>query len=431
MKQLKAIIIGAGDRGVAYSNRMKAKEEKFKVVGVAEPIENRRNNIQKIHNLTEDCCFDSWEKILSMPKFADVAVISTMDRLHCAPTLKALEMGYDVLLEKPAAPTPEECIKILKQAKKYNRKVMICHVLRYTPFYNKLKQIIESGEIGDVISVVHNEDVEAIHQSHSFVRGNWGNSGRSSCMLLQKSCHDLDIIQWLLNKECKRVQSFGSLQHFTTENAPAGAPDYCVDGCPEAENCIYNASKINPNDNISANHIGWYRTTATHLTNPTKEDAERAIRTTQYGKCVYKCDNDVVDHQTVNMEFEDGITVVFTMCAFANAGRTTKIMGTKGWIWASVSDDKIEVTIHGKEEKKQYGKDTFVDSAITGGHGGGDSGIVDSLHSYINGEKTSAEVSEIDISCKNHMLAFAAEESRHTGTVVDFEEYLQSMGLYD
>lgn len=429
MKKLKAIIIGAGDRGKTYAARMKENEEKYEVVGVAEPIEDRRTTIQKKHNIPDENCFDTWEKILDIPKFADIAVIATMDRLHCEPTLKALELGYDVLLEKPAAPTPEECAKILNQARKYNRKVMICHVLRYTPFYNKLKQVIQSGVIGDVISVVHNEDVEAIHQTHSFVRGNWGNSERSSCMLLQKSCHDLDIIQWLLDKKCKKIQSFGSLQHFRKENAPEGAPEYCIEGCPYAEECIYNAEKIYTNDDLSPAHIEWYRTTATHMANPTMEDAIKAIKTSQYGKCVYKCDNDVVDHQVVNMEFEDGITVAFTMCAFANAGRTTKIMGTKGWIWASVSENSIEVRMHGKPGKTQYGKEELVDSAITGGHGGGDSGIINSLYDYVIGEKKATEVSEIDVSCKNHMLAFAAEKSRLGGCVVDFEEYLKSMDI--
>lgn len=429
MKKLKAIVIGVGDRGKHYAKLMKDSSEKFEVVGVAEPVEDRRVTIQKKHEIPDECCFDTWEKILDIPKFADVAVIATMDRLHCEPTLKALELGYDVLLEKPAAPTPEECSKILNQARKYKRKVMICHVLRYTPFYNKLKEVLKSGVIGDVISVVHNEDVGAVHQSHSFVRGNWGNSGRSSCMLLQKSCHDLDIIQWLLGKECKRIQSFGSLQHFRRENAPEGSPEYCIEGCPYAEECIYNAEKIYTNDDLSPAHIEWYRTTATHMTNPTMEDAVKAISTTQYGKCVYKCDNDVVDHQVVNMEFEDGITVAFTMCAFANAGRTTKIMGTKGWIWASIDENIIEVTMHGKSGKTRYSKEELVDSAITGGHGGGDQGIINSLYDYIIGQKKATEISEIDISCKNHMLAFAAEKSRLGGYVVDFEEYLAEMGI--
>lgn len=430
MKKLKVILIGAGCRGIGYTDSMSEQPDKFEVVGVAEPVEDRRNYIKEKHGVSEEYCFDTWEKILEIPKFADIAIISTMDKDHSGPALKALELGYDLLMEKPVAPTPEECVQIMKQAEKYDRKIMICHVLRYTPFYNRLKNVLKSGAIGDVISVVHNEDVGAKHQSHSFVRGNWGNSDRSSCMLLQKSCHDLDIIQFLLDKECKRVQSFGSLRHFRIENAPEGAPDYCIEGCPKAEECIYNATKLYTNDDLHPDFIEWFRTTATHLTKPTIEDAEKAIRTTQYGKCVYKCDNNVVDHQVVNMEFEDGITVAFTMCAFADGGRTTKIMGTKGWIMADARKDSIEVFDHETGKAATVSESAGdVDIAITGGHGGGDAGIINALYDYVMDKKAANEVSEIGVSCKNHMLAFAAEKSRLEGKVVNIKEYMKSFEI--
>ena len=214
MKQFTAIDIGAGGRGSAYTNIMANQPEKFKVVGVAEPIVDRLEYIKDKHGIADEHCFDTWEKILDIPKFADIAIISTMDQMHLEPALKALELGYDLLLEKPAAPTPEECGMIYKKAKECNRKVMVCHVLRFTPFFMKLKWVIDSGLLGEVLSVEHLEAVGHVHQSHSFVRGNWGNTGRASFMLLQKCCHDLDILQWLLGKECKRIQSFGSRNHF-------------------------------------------------------------------------------------------------------------------------------------------------------------------------------------------------------------------------
>lgn len=165
-----------------------------------------------------------------------------------------------------------------------------------------------------------------IHQSHSYVRGNWGNEGRSANMLLAKSCHDIDILQWLLGKQCKKVQSFGAMTYFKRENAPEGSTEHCIEGCPKGDTCPYNAVKLYLDDKKNR----WFRTTCTRQANPTDEMVEHALRTTQYGKCVYKCDNDVVDHQVVNMLFEDDVTVSFTMNAFNKGGRNIHIMGTRG-----------------------------------------------------------------------------------------------------
>ena len=425
MKKLTAIIIGAGDRGRVYAGCMKEFSDRFQVIGIAEPMPGKRIPLQEQHGVADEYTFDSWEKILAVPKFADIAVIATLDRLHCAPALKALELGYDLLLEKPIAPTPEECMKVWRQAEKYGRKVMVCHVLRYTPYFNRMKRVLKSGIIGDVLSIVHNEDVGPLHQAHSFVRGNWGNTARSSCMLLQKSCHDFDILQWLLEKDFKRVQSFGSRSFYRLENAPEGSPEFCIEGCPHSATCIYDATKAYINDNLDEELKSWYRRNATQMENPTREDAEKAIRTNQYGKCVFKCDNDVVDHQTVNMEFEGGTTAVFTMCATGTAGRTTKIMGTKGWIWGDIHAKRIEIRVHGVKGVQILDVNSPEDGDPGSGHDGGDAGIVEALYEYINGEKMPVEVSEVDISCKNHMATFAAEHSRLNGCVVDLEEYMR------
>ena len=240
-----------------------------------------------------------------------------MDRQHFEPTMTAIDLKYDILLEKPIAPTKEECLEITKAAKKNNVKIVICTVLRYTSLFITLKDIIDSGKIGKVISINHEECVGNIHQTHSFVRGNWGNSERSSFMLLQKSCHDIDILQWLIGKKCVSVQSYGSLSFFTRENAPEDAAEYCIEGCKYADTCPYNAVKLYLDDKEN----GWFITTCTKLQEPTDEDVKKAISETQYGKCVFKCDNDVVDHQVVNMLFEDDITVSFTMNPFGKGGR--------------------------------------------------------------------------------------------------------------
>jgi len=422
MKKLKVILIGAGGRGKTYTDIMSESTDKFEVVGVAEPIEDRREYIKNKHNVSEEYCFDTWEKILDVPKFADVAIISTMDRMHYEPSIKALELGYDLLLEKPVAPTPEECVGIYKKAEECGRKIIVCHVLRYTEFFNGVKDIVDSGKLGKIMTVMHTEAVENRHQSHSFVRGNWGNSQRSSTMLLQKSCHDLDILQWLLGKKCKKVQSFGFLSHFTEKNAPEGAPDYCIQGCPAADTCYYNAVKLYLEDEEN----DWFRGAATGMVKPSNDDVKEALLNTQYGKCVYKCDNDVVDHQVVNMLFEDDLTVSFTMAAFNKGGRSLRIMGTDGEFTADMESEKgvlFDFATRQETEidltKSKHGE------GIQFGHGGGDNGIIVALYDYITGRCSAKEVSEIGISAQNHMMVFAAEESRLNNTVVDVNDFMK------
>ena len=427
MKQYKVIIIGAGGRGKGYSDIMSQNPEQFKVVGVAEPIACRREYIKEKHGVEDKYIFDTWEKILDIPKFADLAVISTMDRMHTAPALKALELGYDLLLEKPAAPTPEECALIANKAKECGRKVMVCHVLRYTPFFMSIKKLIEDGVLGDIVSIDHVECVGNRHQSHSFVRGNWGNEEESSFMLLQKCCHDLDILQWLLDRDCEKIQSFGSLTHFKRENAPEGSPERCIEGCPVGDTCPYNAMKLYYED--KENH--WFRAAAAKKPSgqETDEDVLAALRNTQYGKCVYKCNNNVVDHQTVNMEFEGSTTVSMTMSAFAIGSRTIRIMGTKGQLLGDMgkpADKALEFFDFSANESRYIDANYSVaGDSIVGGHGGGDNGIISALYDYLEGNLDESEVSGIGISCKNHMLAFAAEEARHKGCVIGMDEYVK------
>jgi len=424
MKKLKVILIGAGNRGTSYTDIMAKHPEKFEVIGVAEPIDSRRNYIKEKHNIPENMCFPDYKELLAMPKFADVAIISTMDRLHYAPAMMAIEKKYDILLEKPVSPNPSECKKIAEYANENNVKIIVCHVLRYTKIFNILKDIIDSGKLGKVLSINHEECVGNVHQSHSFVRGNWGNSERSSCMLLQKSCHDMDILQWLLDKQCKKVQSFGALSYFKSENAPAGSPEYCIEGCPEAENCPYNAVRLYLDDKEN----DWFRTTCTREVEPTDEMVEKALRTTQYGKCVYKCDNDVVDHQVVNMLFEDDVTVNFSMTAFNKGGRFIHIMGTEGELHAAIDGD-VPISVYNfKTRETEFIEMNAVDG-IAGGHAGGDDGIIGALFEYINDAYIGKSVSSIGVSCNNHMIVFAAEKSRLSNTVVDIEEYYNECAL--
>lgn len=418
-KIITVVLVGAGNRGERYTDIMATMPDKYKVVAVAEPIDSRRNYIKETHNIPEEMCFANWDDLFACGKLADLAVIATQDKQHFESAMKAIELQYDLLLEKPVSPSPEECLKLAAYAEEKNVKVVVCHVLRYTPLFSTIKQIISVGRLGDIISINHEECVGNEHYSHSYVRGNWGNEKRSSNMLLAKSCHDLDLLQWLVGKKCKKIQSFGALSHFRIENAPEGAPEYCIEGCPHEEVCPYNAIKyyIETEDEIP-------RTIATCNVNPTVEQTRQALRTTQYGKCVYKCDNDVVDHQTVNMLFEDNITATFTMCPFNKGGRFIHIMGTKGELHAAMADDSpiriFDFETRVTEEIPMTGRD-----GVAFGHGGGDEGIVYTLYDYLNGIGQSESISNIRISVENHLLVFAAEQARKNGTVVDFEEYIK------
>lgn len=420
MKKLTAIILGYGMRGETYAKFSTDNPDLLEIKAVAEPEKSRREKAQKLHNIPDEMCFNSWEDVRDLPKLADFAIISTQDRMHHAPALEMIEKGYNLLLEKPMAPTAKECKEISEAAEKKGVKVIVCHVLRFTNFWYALKELIDSGRIGTPMSIIHTEGVERMHQSHSFVRGNWRNSTESAPMILAKSCHDTDILQWLIGKPCKKVQSFGRRDYFRAENRPEGAPDRCLDNCPYAETCkyepirFYTQWKQNPWRDVVADHVG-----------ATDEEIIEALRTGPYGRCVFACDNDVVDHQTVNMEFEGGCTVVFTMTAFAG-GREIKIFGTNGEINANMSTNTIKIFDFVKNEHEEINLDKIGED-ITAGHGGGDTGIMLDLMKHFNDEEPSKSICDIRTSYMNHLIAFAAEESRLNNTVIDLDKFSEKI----
>ncbi len=418
MKKLTAVVLGYGMRGGIYAKYALDHPDEIEIVAVAEPNDSRRNNAKKLHNLPDEKTFTDWKQVTDLPKMADFAIIGTQDNMHIGPALACIEKGYDLLLEKPMAPTAKECKMIAEAAEKKGVKVIVCHVLRFTPFFCTLKDIIDEGTIGDVVSIMHAENVGNVHQSHSFVRGNWRNSVESSPMILQKSCHDLDILQWLIGKECKKLHSFGSLTYFTKKSQPEGAPDRCTDGCPHADECPYNAIKLYYDDKGN----DWFRTVSTDKVDPTDEDVLEALKTGNYGRCVYACDNDVVDHQVVNMEFEDGVTVAFTMNAFNYGGRFIRIYGTMGEIVGDIDSGRVNVFTFKDRKFTDYDINSKGNS-ITAGHGGGDTGIMVDLVKYFNNETPSKSICSIKTSYMNHIAAFAAETSRFTDTVIDMDKY--------
>lgn len=429
MKQFSAILIGAGLRGTIYTDEMLNFKDKFKVIGVAEPIDGRRNNIKQKHNISDNMCFNSWEEILAKPKMADLAIICTMDDMHYEPAMKAIELGYDILLEKPVAPTAKQCADIALAAEKKGVKVLVCHVLRYTPFFKKIKQLVMDGTIGDIMSILHVEGVGNPHQSHSYVRGNWHSEAETTPMLLAKCCHDLDILQWILNEPCEKIQSFGKLTYFTPANAPEGAPERCIDGgCPIEDTCPYNCKKLYYESEDNA----WFRPACTRGIAkgeiPTDDEVMTALKTTDYGLCVYHAHNDVVDHQTVNMQFKSGANVTLSMNAFNQGGRYIRIFGTKGELLAYMEDTKI--SIYTFEDKKHTEISTaLVDESILGGHGGGDAGMVCELYDYLSGNYNGYCAADIRISVKNHLIGFAAEKSRREDTVESIDTYFSIYGL--
>jgi len=364
-KPLSCIIIGAGNRGWGYSLYASNIPDQMKVIGIAEPSKIRQSIFKNQHGLNDNNIFDTWEQVFEKPKFADFVIISTWDRFHYAPAMKALKMGYHVLLEKAIAQTWEECQDILTQAKKYDRIVGICHVLRYSPYFIKMRDVIRSGEIGNVVSVQHLEPIGNIHFSHSYVRGNWRNEKESTPCLLSKSCHDLDIIYWLLGKKCKQVSSFGDLNYFTTVNAPEGSTLMCTGGCKIESTCPYSAKRI------YYTKKEWGVSYLIDLQPWEAGKVLKAINGGPYGRCVFHCDNDVVDHQTVNMVFEDDITVAFSMEAHTNyGGRRTRVMGTKG----DIVGDSTYLTIYDFAKRKgiTYKSSELAKDFSGGGHGGGD-----------------------------------------------------------
>lgn len=423
MKQFSVIVIGLGNRGWSYGSIIKTMPEKFKIVAVADPLEDRRKTFQENFDLKEDALYKDWRDILNGPKMADIAIISTLDDMHYEPALKAIELGYHILLEKPVAQTAQQCVDIALAAKEKGVSVLVCHVLRYTPFYKKIKEILDEGMIGKIMSLVQIEAVGNIHQSHSYIRGNWHSEKETTPMLLAKSCHDLDIIQWLIGEPCKKVTSFGDLTFFTKANAPEGAPVRCAEGgCAIADNCPYNCIKLYYDDKEN----DWFRDAATKGirkgTQTTDEEVMEALKTTDYGLCVFQANNDVVDHQVVNMEFQGGATASFSMNAFNYGGRFIRIFGTKGELTAYVSDEKIDVYTF-EDEKHHYVEVPEVDETINGGHGGGDAGIITDLYDYLNGTYGGCAVADIRTSVNNHLIGFAAEKARHTDTVVELDSF--------
>ena len=332
-RPVTAITLGAGSRGNVYGGFAAAFPEMVDIVGVAEPIGIRRERYTTRHSIAEENAFTTWEQVFERPKFADAVIITTPDDLHYGPCMAALAMGYDVLLEKPIAPTEDECRRILARAQDTGRIVAVCHVLRYAPYFQKLRALLQSGAVGKVVSLQHFEPIEHVHMAHSFVRGNWHDSKATTPIILAKSCHDLDMMRWLVGAPSQRISAFGRLSWFHEGNAPAGSTARCMDGCAVEGECPYSALKI-----YDRNRDYLYVFDLPEDEARQREAILAYLRTTDYGRCVYRMDNDQPDHYVCNLEFEGGVTATFNMEAFTSYhGRRTRVMGAMGDIVGDMS----------------------------------------------------------------------------------------------
>lgn len=432
-KCITVAIAGLGSRGrETYARVAKQIPEKMKIVAIADVDAEKVALTAEEYNIPKDKCFLSAEEMLNADKLADVMFIATQDRQHVKHAIPALQKGYHLLLEKPISPDLDECKELVKVAKECDRKVVVCHVLRYTPVYRKVKEILDKGTIGEVVSVTANENVGWWHQAHSFVRGNWRNSEQSSPMILQKCCHDMDLYLWLINKKCKSISSFGDTYLFKKEQAPEGCAGRCLDGCKAKGKCIFDAEEIYLKNSVLGYDEGNREWPLDVLVpgEMTREAVVKALKEGPYGRCVYYCDNNVVDHQIVNLRMTDDTTVSFTMCGFtAEMSRYSRFMGTKGELVVNMTGHEVEkneiiIRMFGNTNTEER-----IDIASLAedfsGHGGGDHVMVEEFIDVLLGEKEeSVYVTSLEQSIESHYCALAAEESRVCdGEVIDLEKY--------
>lgn len=411
-KVVTIAIAGVGSRGKnAYGFELLNMKDRAKVVAVADIDSERLAIAGDAHGVPQDMRFASAEEMLAMPKLADAMLICTQDRQHVPHAVAALEKGYDIMMEKPISPKLEDLQKITRVAREKGRRVIVCHVLRYTPFFQTIKRTIDSGMLGKVVSIQALENVRYWHQAHSFVRGNWRREEDTSPMILAKCCHDLDYLVWLCGGRCERVSSYGSLMYFKESNAPEGAALRCTQGCKAKADCPYDAEKIyltNKETGILNGNVEWPIDVLAE--NPTEEKIRNAIETGPYGRCVFHCDNDVVDHQVVNMQMEDGASLSLTMSAFTSiGGRTIKVMGTLGDLWGDMHENRIRICAFGQEPQII---DLGREEKDFAGHGGGDHLLMEQFIDLMEGKEPDSTVTTLETSVESHLVALAAERSR-------------------
>jgi predicted dehydrogenase len=411
---IKLAVVGAGSRGAIYAHYALEHPDQLEIVGVAEPRDFYRHQLATQYNIPPENITSDWQTWLERPNFADGIIITTPDAQHAEPAIAFAKQGYHLLLEKPMSPNEADCRAIVQAVREAGVMLAVCHVMRYTPYTKLLKKILDSGRIGEIISVQHLEPVGFWHQAHSFVRGNWHNEARSSSMLLQKSCHDLDWLSYIVGKPCVAVSSFGSLSHFKKEFRPVGAADRCLD-CGVANACAYDAKRFYL-ENLEEGNLDWPLNVIT--TDISEAGILEALRNTNYGRCVYGgLDNDVVDHQVVNLEFEGGTTASFTMTAFTKPrDRETRIFGTKAELYGN--GNILEIYDFLTRETTIINSELESDGSILSGHGGGDENVMQAFVKALFENNPEHILSGATQTLESHLMVFAAENARKQNRVM-------------
>ena len=417
MQPVTFVVIGAGSRGRTYSQFALEQPEKAKVVGVAEPRKPWHDSFVEQHAIKSEYAVETWKEIAEMPKFADAAIISTQDAMHVEPAIAMAKKGYHILLEKPMATTADGCNQIVNAVLEAGVMLGVCHIFRYTTYTKKIKVIIDSGAIGEVVSVEHLEPIGYWHFAHSYVRGNWGNESASAPMLLAKSCHDLDWLRYIIGARCKKVSSFGGLFYFQPDRKPIGAGQRCLD-CSIEGSCLFSAKSFYLNL-VRKGNLGWPVDVIT--ADLTEDGVTEALRMGPYGRCVWACDNDVTDHQVVSLEFDGGQTASFTVTAFTEGrARQTRIYGTSGELRGDGKN--IEVFDFQTEQTKHTEANMVSDGSILSGHDGGDYEIIKAFTEAVAKKDPGLILSGPEESLETHLMVFAAEKARHENSVIELSE---------
>lgn len=419
MGRLKLAGVGCGSRVTTYMTLAATMPERYELAGAADPIGWKVDRVAALSGNAGFRRFASAAELLSAERFADVVIIGTQDGYHVEPCLAAMERGYDVVLEKPIATSLADVLRLEAAAERLGRRVLVCHVLRYTPFYRKVREIVASGVLGRIVTLQASEGVGTFHQAHSFVRGHWAVTERSSPMVIAKSCHDLDVIQWIMDRTPVSVSSFGKLSLFTPANRPGGAPARCIDGCPVGDACQYNALRY------LSDQRGWLAHVYDGGEKATDDQVREWLKVGPWGRCVYRCDNTAVDHQVLSLSYADGATATFTMSAF-DSGRNIEIWGADavlrgGAYTKRLTGDDLVLRVHATGQETKF----KVEEPAGGyrGHGGGDFGLVDALYDEMRAPDPAAMRSSLPVSVQSHVVGFAAEAARLENRVVDLEAF--------
>ena len=440
-KPIEVALLGAGPRGELTLGGVVARFPKeMKFTAVADPNKERRDFFVKRFKIPPQNVFETYDALLDKPQLAD-AIINTLPcRFHYDSTMKSLDKGYHILLEKPVSHTPEECFDFLAAAKKHNKIFMVALQMKYNSIYQKAKKLIDSGKIGPLMNVDCIENMGYFQMTSMFVRGVHARSSHTHSLTLVKSIHDIDLVNWIVGSKVKRVSSFGSLLHFKKENAPKGAPAYCIDGCPVEKQCRYSAIKDylkpgRPDVPLSLILKGAslsvlrelyqeprYRTLAALMSNDVSKKSVLKALKGPYGRCVYHCDNDVADNQTISLEFENGVTASMSVTGHSLVWeRTLNFNGVKGEVRTQDFSGQLEVRTYmpGKVQKKRVPFNVLL-------HGGGDEGIMLDFVKQIRSGKPGESIASIEAAVESHFVAFAVEEARRTGQVVDVEKFKEA-----